>query len=109
MSENTEENERQVSEGQRRDKTDQTGDEGEPLKVRGDRTDQTGDEGEPLKVREETEQVRGETRVNFCFCWSWTSRHELLFQQTHRRTCASQLCLRDSLEQWVPLVPTLDP
>ena len=47
MSENTEENERQVSEGQRRDKTDQT-----------------GDEGEPLKVREETEQVRWETRVS---------------------------------------------
>lgn len=88
MSENTEENEWQVSEGQRRD-----------------RTDQTGDEGEPLKVREEKGQVRWETS----FCWSWTSRHELLFQQTHRRTCASQLCLRDSLEQWVPLVPTLDP
>lgn len=91
MSENTEEDERQVSEGQRRD-----------------RTDQTGDEGEPLKVREETGQVRQETTVSLWFCWSWTSRHEL-FQQTHRRTCASQFCLKDSLEQWVPLVPTLDP
>lgn len=47
MSENTEDNERQVSEGQRREKTDQT-----------------GDEGEPLKVREETEQVRREMRVS---------------------------------------------
>lgn len=52
MSENTEEDERQVSEGQRRDRTDQTGDEGEPLKVREERTGQTGDEGEPLVLLE---------------------------------------------------------
>lgn len=109
MSENTEEDERQVSEGQRRDRTDQTGDEGESLKVREERTGQTGDEGEPLKVREETGQVRQETRMSLWFCCSWTSRHKLLFQRTHRRTCASQFSPKDSLEQWVPLVPTLDP